>query len=631
MKKNILDKLGIPVRTFTNLTSTILSRYSATYSNPVNNRFQKVVWNMKPDPYDPETGWGLRISTIVSPLTGNNVEIVPQKSFGYKMDRTTDGSSWNNNAYSFTDISNLCDISKDSSRNGNFVSSVYCYVSNDFNGTWARISVEGNVSGKTSSEYDLSRKGVWQKLSICFTSVSIVSPVYLYWSKTGVSDFSSLKGYIIFAYPEYIKNKIDSKDPDSGWGTRISTRVFPLSGENVEIVPLNSIGYKMDSTCDASTWSNNAYSFTNISNLFQGDSKSLGIKNYCASVYCFVSLDFNGSWARISAEGNATGKIIQEYDLSRRGFWQKLELNFTSNSGLPPVYLYWGQNGVKDFSLLKGNILFAYPQYKILNKKDSASSFNIDTSKIRKGDLTRNNLNEYYKLFYVINTNQLYKILGISYGDSASIIKLLPKCKNKLNVGYSNNFYYRSSMLLIDIPIINTLFSNISNQDPIRIWASRFVSEDTTYYGYKKNLVLDTMSNPFYGARILRWKFAKEIFIKEYNLRQKILGGGFSFLNWYGYVFFKDKTKSDWPHNPFLFILLYSGMVGLTLYVLFLYGAFFLYFKYVKEYYLFLIFFLITFFFTFFSGGSPFDPPVMGFLTILPFFIHYVKKNLESF
>lgn len=51
------------------------------------------------------------------------------------------------------------------------------------------------------------------------------------------------------------------------------------------------------------------------------------------------------------------------------------------------------------------------------------------------------------------------------------------------------------------------------------------------------------------------------------------------------------------------------------------------YIKYIREYPLLIIFFLITFVFTFFSGGSPFDPPVMGFFVMLPFFIHSVHKK----
>jgi hypothetical protein len=70
--------------------------------------------------------------------------------------------------------------------------------------------------------------------------------------------------------------------------------------------------------------------------------------------------------------------------------------------------------------------------------------------------------------------------------------------------------------------------------------------------------------------------------------------------------------------------------LGLIIYCYFLYKVFFYYIKYISEYPLLFIFFLITFFFSFFSGGSPFDPPIMGFFVILPFFIHSIHKIGEK-
>jgi O-antigen ligase len=151
--------------------------------------------------------------------------------------------------------------------------------------------------------------------------------------------------------------------------------------------------------------------------------------------------------------------------------------------------------------------------------------------------------------------------------------------------------------------------------------------EDTTYFPPKKLMTANTLSNNLSSSRTERWKFGWEIYSKEYNLLQKLTGNGFNFMNWYGYYFLKDKTKSDWPHNPFLAVLLYSGVVGLLLYLLLLYKVFNYYIKYIREYHVFFIFFLITFFFSFFSGSSPFDPPIMGFFILLPFFMHNIRKT----
>jgi len=363
IKRNTLNKLGIKDKSYQYFFSTLLHRYSTIFTNHDYSYFQKVVWNEKPDPKNPDTGWNSRKSTLIFPLPGETKKIVPENTIGYKMDSTCDASIWNNNAYSFTNISIFFNSDTITTNNKFYYASVYCYVSKDFDGTWARISAQGEVSGKVIQEYDLSKKGVWQKLSVCFKNNGNISPVYLYWAKYNVSDFSNLKGHVIFAYPEYLIIKLDPKNPDSGWGSKISIPEFPLTGEKVDIVPQNSVGYKMDSTSNAATWNNNAYSYTDISILFQDDTLPANIEPFYASVYCYVSKDFDGTWAQISAEGGASGKNIQEYDFSKKGTWQKLQIDFKSKSGIPPVYLYWSKYGVTDFRNLKGYIIFAYPEY----------------------------------------------------------------------------------------------------------------------------------------------------------------------------------------------------------------------------------------------------------------------------
>ena len=171
---------------------------------------------------------------------------------------------------------------------------------------------------------------------------------------------------------------------------------------------------------------------------------------------------------------------------------------------------------------------------------------------------------------------------------------------------------------------------NRKNQDPIRKWASRLIQEDTTYFKYKSNLDVENISNSFFGNRVMRLQFSMQIFLKEFNWRQKLFGGGFSFLNWFGYRFLNNKSFSDYPHNPFFSVLLYSGLFGLLIYSFFMLRVISYYFKYFRVIPILTTFFLITFFFSLFSGNSPFDPPIMGFLTLLPFFIHYIHNQTEQ-
>lgn len=206
IKRNTLDILGITVNDYKYYSFLLVGKYSNIYSSRDRSYFRDIVWIDNPDPRNPDTGWGESISKRDFPLSGEKVEIVPENSIGYVMDSTCDASTWNNNAYSYTNISSLFKGDSITDKNGTYNASVYCFVSNDFDGIWARISAEGKVSGNTYQEYDLNKKGTWQKIQINFTSSSGIQPVYLFWSKNGVTDFKSLKGYIIYAYPEYYKN-----------------------------------------------------------------------------------------------------------------------------------------------------------------------------------------------------------------------------------------------------------------------------------------------------------------------------------------------------------------------------------------------------------------------------------------
>ncbi len=378
----------------------------------------------------------------------------------------------------------------------------------------------------------------------------------------------------------------DPNDPQSGWGTRKHHVIYPLKGTGVEIVPENAKGYLMDSTCNANTWNGNAYSYTKFTNL-----KLKENEKFKASVYCYVSEDFDGAYARIKSEGSSYDhdKINDFYDLEKKGTWQKLKINPKCKAGEVPIYLYFAKYGVTDFSTLKGYVIFAYPQYKII-KKDS---------------------------IHLLNDSVVEKDLSINIRN----INQFPLAEKQT--------YQKAS--LFNFELFNNLNIQPIDKDPIRNWIANLVAEDTTYYPYQTDLIVDSISDNLIAARTARWQFAWQIFTKEYSWAEKIFGRGFDFLNWYGYYFLKDKTKSDWPHNPFLTVLLYSGVVGLVLYLVLLHRVFYLYIKYIKEYYLLFIFFLICFYFSFFSSINPFNPPVTGFFVMLPFLIHAVhNRDLEN-
>jgi hypothetical protein len=416
----------------------------------------------------------------------------------------------------------------------------------------------------------------------------------------------------------------DPKEPDSGWGTRVHKTIFPLTGKNVEIVPQGSKGYLMDSTCNANSWGGNSFSFTKFGAKYLEQGK-FGK----AFVYCYVSGDFNGNWVLLSVESRKGFLESNYYDLNKTDTWQKLEVRVKKNKDNLTLNMYFSKMGVTNFSTLKGYVIFACPQFKTSEKEDSLSVTNDSSENYSKYFLMGNDiLSPYGSIFYnkskIQNRSKTKLICDFFPKDSSGILFKNNGVTELFQSGTGNK---TAGVFNLNIHSLNAMVSSNNDQDPIRKWISKLISEDTVYHPYKANISVDTVSTNFIDLRISHWKFALQIYSTEYNWPKKLFGGGFNFLNWYGYYFMKDKTVSDWPHNPFLSILLYSGICGLIIYCFFIYKVFYYYLKYKKEYPMLFIFFLVTFFFTFFSGGSPFDPPIMGFFVILPFFIHSIHKK----
>ena len=426
----------------------------------------------------------------------------------------------------------------------------------------------------------------------------------------GVQDVSYTKHLIsetIFRYVHFLNKDIDGnsiysnvwhpvfdpRDPEAWTGKGNYKIAKNLSGKNVNIVPAGSKGYLLDSTCLGDASPHHSYYFLSI----KEDSVNIG-DSLIVSVYCYVSEDFDGNAVALRTNGSFTASPDKYYDLKNKGCWQKLIVPLSCLKGNITVYLYMNKAGVKDFSHLKGYVIFAYPEIHRL----SISGTSSNSSKLINYD------NKVH-----INSNKVYNLNRV-IEDTLKIQKNIGKA------GFSN---FNLSFLVAQIESVN-------NTDPIRNWITKIVSEDTTYHGYKANLIFKKPKDNFGEDRTTLWKFALEIFNKEFNWHQKIFGGGFNFLNWYGYCFSGNKTETEYPHNPFLHILLYSGILGLSIYLIFMYKVLYYYIKYSKEYPVFFIFFLITFYFTFFSGGNPFDPPLMGFFVMLPFFIHYIHEKDNS-
>jgi len=163
------------------------------------------------------------------------------------------------------------------------------------------------------------------------------------------------------------------------------------------------------------------------------------------------------------------------------------------------------------------------------------------------------------------------------------------------------------------------------NKNYGRKFFSKQIFDKTT--NIDKDIIIDSLS----VSRLIRWKYAGDIWFNDYNVFHKIFGNGFSYKQSYGEKFLGDKSKLDYPHNPIISSFLYSGIIGGLFYIYFLIMVFYYYWKYRKYHMVFFFMYLITFFFMMFSGNSHFSVPVFTFLSLIPFLTkYYVEKEVKT-
>lgn len=152
-------------------------------------------------------------------------------------------------------------------------------------------------------------------------------------------------------------------NPDvGGWNGRTHTTILYENlpqGTGFDLVPVGCAAYKQDNTCNASSWSGNAYSYSSFYS-----ATITGGTTYSSSILCYVSPDFSGDWASNLEEGTGGGNT--DYNMSLKGTWQKLTRTWTPGSTAGSTsWMYWAKYGVTSFASLTGYILYCAPQMEV--------------------------------------------------------------------------------------------------------------------------------------------------------------------------------------------------------------------------------------------------------------------------
>lgn len=119
-------------------------------------------------------------------------------------------------------------------------------------------------------------------------------------------------------------------------------------------------GCKIDNSSFSKSWNGNTYSYNVIARLNVSTLDSLE-----ASIYCFVSSDFDGTWVRLSCEGSSVSNIASFYNLEIKNTWQKLTIKPNCNDGIVPIFFYVAKNDCSTFRNLHGYVVFVYPEIAI--------------------------------------------------------------------------------------------------------------------------------------------------------------------------------------------------------------------------------------------------------------------------
>lgn len=136
----------------------------------------------------------------------------------YIIDNTTNSNTWSGNAYVYTGKMSLS-VSAGQSR----TLSMWVYVSKDCNANNVWIYLEGSASG--SKNYNFNKRGTWQKLEV--TAVASADGTYnalFYCGLNGVTDFSTLTGFIAFSHFQLESDRFSSSVLNVGT-TRGETRL----------------------------------------------------------------------------------------------------------------------------------------------------------------------------------------------------------------------------------------------------------------------------------------------------------------------------------------------------------------------------------------------------------------------
>jgi hypothetical protein len=317
--------------------------------------------------------WQIGLHNTIFPLTGKNVEIVPFGAKGYLLDRSVSTKVENGNSYFKINFQNVKVRNSDT-----LEASVYCFVSDDFNGNSVRLLVEGDVKGNNEASFKLFDKPTNE-------SPTVRNLLYNGDFKLGKLNWipnadSTTHTLIDTPYGKGIR--VERTNGDGGWWS------LRYMGRPI----IYNVGHRYQIKFKFKIEKGNALPFhigwwVNEDNNFYPSNLPLELKvlkngwTEATCSYRFSQTAYDLATFLNSLEDNSIVDItsVELNDLDRidsiplfvdqmnnKGTWQKLSLKTSCKSGKVSICFIISKDNVSDFSSLNGYVIFAIPQYGIL-------------------------------------------------------------------------------------------------------------------------------------------------------------------------------------------------------------------------------------------------------------------------
>jgi hypothetical protein len=332
--------------------------------------------------FNADKGWISRFHKIIYPLSGNNVEIVPSGAKGYLLDSICNTKAENDYAYFETCFQTLKVKKGDSLK-----TSVYCYVSNDFDGNSVSILVKGAVYGNSIVDYKLfDSKGDELKTPDNLFDNGDFKLGTTYWLPNADSTTHD-----IIETPFGRGIRVTRTNGDAAWWSLqyIGRPIIYYAGHRYQIRFLYKIEKGNGMPFNIGWWVDDGNGFT----VYKLPLKIRKIENGWSEAICsyrFNQTHYNLVTFLNSLKSNSivdmTSVELKDMDridtvpcfidqINKKGTWQKLTIRVPCKSGRALICFRISKNQAVDFRSLKGHVIFTGPEYAVIHKTDNISAF----------------------------------------------------------------------------------------------------------------------------------------------------------------------------------------------------------------------------------------------------------------